>query len=330
MRRLVGRRDGDGAGDELLERDVEEDGHQPQPPRDGDEEGDEDARDDGGGGAHLDPAHADGGEHEARERHPGDREEVEAVRDQDRHRALERAVRPLQREAVAEDDAERRDAQHVERERHRRRAEDEVHRRQQPVRPLRHLELDEALEREAGDHRRLRRQVRVPLHVELELALPQPERVPLDAGEEELLVRLEHLCSAAVENCVAAAAICGGCEVCGGCVRTACGASKRASTAVRSAGLPADAISVGATAEEIATAEDAHRPPAPRGCSRGGDLQHRLASSCWKFACVLENRLLNMSAAARALHRCRAHKATEAGPHGWLRTVRSVRTTTGG
>ena len=37
-----------------------------------------------------------------------------------------------------------------------------------------------------------------------------------DAGEEELLVRLKHLCSAAVENCVAAAAMCGGCEVCGG------------------------------------------------------------------------------------------------------------------
>ena len=202
--------------------------------------------------------------------------------------------RALQREAVAEDDAERRDAQHVERERHRRRAEDEVHRRQQPVRPLRHLELDEALEREAGDHRRLRRQVRVPLHVELELALPQPERVPLDAGEEDLLVGLEHLCallgdgeageSVGGRGKVAAAARCAA------AAKTVCVAGSARRRPCVGARGGADAISVRGRSRRPRTARIV---VLVRNCWRASPcwiaVPEKLCSSCWSICRVLEN-----------------------------------------
>ena len=64
------------------------------------------------------------------------------------------------------------------------------------MRVLGHLELDQALEGEPGDDRRLRRQVGEPLHVEVELLLPELERVPLDAGEQHLFVRLQHSATA--------------------------------------------------------------------------------------------------------------------------------------
>jgi hypothetical protein len=93
---------------------------------------------------------------------------------------------------MAEDARERRDDEAVQREGHRRGAAHEVRGGEEPVRPFGDLQLDERLEGEAGDDRRLRRQVGVPLHVEVELLLAQLERILLDAGQQHLLVGLEH------------------------------------------------------------------------------------------------------------------------------------------
>ena len=57
---------------------------------------------------------------------------------------------------------------------------------------LRHLQLDEALEREPSDHGCLRRQVGESLHIELKLLLPQLECIAFHACQQHLLVRLEH------------------------------------------------------------------------------------------------------------------------------------------
>ena len=134
----------------------------------------------------------DGRADEAAERRAGGGKDVHAVVDEDVHRALERAVRALQREPVAKDARKRGDAEDVQGQGHRRRAKDKVKGREEWVRALGNLELDEALKGEAGDDGRLRREVGVALDMKLELALAELERVALDAGEEDLLVGLEH------------------------------------------------------------------------------------------------------------------------------------------
>ena len=91
------------------------------------------------------------------------------VGDQDGDGDLEAAVRPLKGEPVPEDAREGGDDEAVQRQGHGHGAKDEVHAGQSPVRALWDLELDQTLEGEAGDHRRLRRQVGVPLHIEVEL-----------------------------------------------------------------------------------------------------------------------------------------------------------------
>eukprot|EP00962_Isochrysis_galbana_P060496 scaffold34989_cov118-Isochrysis_galbana.AAC.2 len=146
----------------------------------GDEEDAKDGRHEGGRDAHLDPGHGDGGDDERKERQAVGDEDSLPLLHQHRHRALDRARRALQREAVPVHGRKARDAHRVQRERHGERGravEDRLHpaefhlpsaaRANFLPHVLRDLQFHQRIKRKACDDRSLRGDVGVALHIVL-------------------------------------------------------------------------------------------------------------------------------------------------------------------